>query len=411
MLLLSVQSAFAQDEAAIERGRYMAVLGDCASCHTADDSKPFAGGVKFSTPVGNIYSANITPDKNSGIGAYTYEEFADAIRKGVARDGSALYPAMPYPSFSKIRDSDVQDLYAYFMNAVQPVKLKNRDTDIPWPLSMRWPLQFWRFAFSGNAQITHPEKADPQWLRGAYLVQGLGHCGACHTPRGVALQEKAYDQTGDAWLSGGMLDTWYAPPLSGNPTRGLGAWTQQDIVDFLKTGTNSHSTAFGPMTEVIGKSTQFFRDDDLNAIAVYLNSLKAGNPQSSERKEVLSKNIRSPELSGTIGEKLYIDNCSACHSRDGKGVPDVFPALANNTALLSDNPSSIVSVVMSGSIPVDSSGNFSGVAMPAFSSSLNDEQIAEVLNYIRQQWGNTAGKVTQEEVQHIRSKISEPMTP
>jgi mono/diheme cytochrome c family protein len=235
----------------VQRGGYLAQAGDCIACHTAPKGKPFAGGLPMSTPLGTIYSTNITPDSGTGIGAYSEADFRRALREGVAKDGHNLYPAMPYPSFAKLGDDDVHALYAYFMHGVTPVQQANRASAIPFPLNQRWPLMLWNLAFlHAGAYVPKPDH-DAMWNRGAYLVQGLGHCGACHTPRGLTFQEQALDESGTLFLSGAVLDDWSAPNLSGNTRSGLGRWSEAQLVGFLKTGANEHATAFGSMTSVI----------------------------------------------------------------------------------------------------------------------------------------------------------------
>ncbi|VEA65209.1 Gluconate 2-dehydrogenase cytochrome c subunit precursor [Serratia plymuthica] len=221
LLMLSAGVAQAADDAQrIQHGEYLARAGDCAACHTAPGGVPFAGGLKMTTPIGAIYSTNITPDKQTGIGEYSQQEFSDALRKGVARDGTRLYPAMPYPSFAKISDEDVRDLYLYFTHQVKPVAQQNKDSDIPWPLNMRWPLALWNLAFREDGSYRPDAKQSAEWNRGAYLVQGLGHCGTCHTPRGIGFQEKALTQSDSAYLSGGTLEGWHAANLRADPVSG-----------------------------------------------------------------------------------------------------------------------------------------------------------------------------------------------
>lgn len=399
---LTTGTAVADDQAAIERGQYLAIAADCGACHTVDQTKPFAGGLKIASPVGNIYSTNITPDNQTGIGGYSLAEFSRAVREGVAKDGSMLYPAMPWPSYSGLNDADVRDLYAYFKNAVKPQVHPNRDTDIPWPLNMRWPLQLWKWAFVSHSPAKKLS-TDPQWSRGAYLVQTLGHCGACHTPRGVAFQEKALDHADPDYLSGGKTGVWYAPDLTGTSGSGLAEWSQQEIVDFLDTGKNARTTAFGPMKEVITKSTHQMTDDDLNAIAVYLKSLPAARQEASSPQ----KTKTAMGEHNAPGAQIYADNCAACHRDNGKGYPDIFPALAGNSAILSNDPSSVISLILVGGAPPGINGAASDISMPDFAGQLTDQQIAEATSFIRNSWGNHAGPVTPKQVQSIRKKILE----
>ncbi|VTR53941.1 Gluconate 2-dehydrogenase cytochrome c subunit precursor [Serratia fonticola] len=237
----------------------------------------------MTTPVGAIYSTNITPDKTTGIGAYDLQEFADALRKGIRRDGTRLYPAMPYPSFAKINDEDIRDLYLYFTQRVTPVVQQNKASDIPWPLNMRWPLAMWDGIFREDGAYQPDANQSAQWNRGAYLVQGLGHCGSCHTPRGIGFQEKALNQTDDTYLSGGTLEGWHAASLRGDALSGLGSWNAADLSRFLKTGHSDRFAAFGSMVDVVQDSTQHLSDEDLQAIAAYLKSLPAGMSKKRQR--------------------------------------------------------------------------------------------------------------------------------
>jgi mono/diheme cytochrome c family protein len=403
-MVLCSQAAYADEEASIEHGRYLATAADCGACHTIDDTKPFAGGLKIGSPVGNIYSTNITPDKKTGIGDYRYEDFERAVRQGIAKDGSILYPAMPYPSYSRLSDNDVRDLFAYFKNGVQPQVNPNHATDIPWPLNMRWPLHIWKWLFASDS-AEKPKSTDPQWLRGAYLVQSLGHCGACHTPRGVAFQEKALDHTDADYLTGGKIDNWYAPALTGDYVFGLGKWSQQDIVDFLDTGKNAHTTAFGPMKEVITKSTHQMTDEDLNAIAVYLKSLPGKKNDTVLIDEPTTAQALAKGDTRATGAQTYVDSCAACHRSDGKGYSGIFPPLAHNPALLSDDPSSVISMILLGGAQPVTESDITGITMPDFAGQLSNKQVAEVATFIRNSWGNHASPVTEKDVKKIRESI------
>lgn len=261
------------DPELIARGEYLAKAGDCVACHTAPGGADFAGGLGLQTPLGTIYATNITPDVETGIGAYDYGDFERAVRKGVRPDGVHLYPAMPFASYRVVSDEDTQALYAYFMSAVPAVHKENQPTTIPWPASMRWPLGWWQLLFAQPRDFQIAEGTDPTIARGAYLVEGLAHCGACHTPRGLAYEEKALknDEAG-RFLSGSVLEGWYAKNLRNEDT-GLVTWTEAELVTFLKTGRNDRTAAFGSMTDVVQHSLQYLTDADLTAIARYLKSL------------------------------------------------------------------------------------------------------------------------------------------
>jgi mono/diheme cytochrome c family protein len=399
----SVQADAANElDAAIERGRYLAQLGDCAACHTADPKRPFAGGLALQSPMGAIYATNITPDTRNGIGGYSQEQFADALRKGVAADGRHLYPAMPYPSFSRLTDQDVSDLYAYFRHGVLADPNDNRATDIPWPLTMRWPLGVWNALFTEAAPYQPVASQSAQWNRGAYLVQGLGHCGTCHTPRGLAFQEKALDQSGTDYLAGAKLAGWYAADLTGATGGGLQGWSQADLVEFLKTGRNAHAAAFGPMGEAIAHSTQHFSEQDLKAVAVYLLSLSAGREAQTVSSDYTSERLADGKPEGR-GEELYLDNCAACHRSDGQGYRSTFPRLAGNSAVTGEGADSLIRIILNGSSVPVTQGAPTGLSMPPFGWRLNDTQVAQLASFLRSAWGYDAAPVTAAEVAKIRA--------
>ncbi|HWH84021.1 MAG TPA: c-type cytochrome, partial [Burkholderiaceae bacterium] len=320
---------------------YSARAADCVACHSIPGGKAFAGGLKMGTPLGAIYSTNITPDPETGIGQYSLADFDLALRQGIAKDGHRLYPAMPYPSYAKLSDADVVALYRFFMKQVPPVNQANLKSEIPAGLSVRWPLAFWNFFFApSGAYVAKPEH-DAAWNRGAYLVQGPGHCGACHTPRGIGMQEKALDDSNANYLAGTELDAWYASSLRGDMRTGLGTWSKQDIGEFLKHGHNRVGTAFGSMIEVVNNSTSYLSDSDIDAIASYLKSL----PATSTERPVAYDNATTVQLNGPSaqpGGNVYASACASCHGFDAKGFTPYMPTLAGNPVVLDDNPSSLI---------------------------------------------------------------------
>lgn len=389
----------------VSDGEYIAKAGDCAACHTAAGAAPFSGGLKLNSPLGAIYSTNITPDKDTGIGNYSYDDFAKTLRQGIAKDGHHLYPAMPYTSYAKISDSDMHALYSYFMDQVKPVNQPNKKSDIPWPLNMRWPLAVWDWAFHNSAEYQPDKDKSAEWNRGAYLVQGLTHCGTCHTPRGMAFQEQGLDQNSKHYLTGGALEGWAAPDLTGNVKNGLGSWSKEDIVQFLKTGRTDSNAAFGPMTEAIEKSTQYLDTADLNAIATYLKSLPAADPQAKpvSATDTTTAKLIKGELSQP-GSLVYMNSCSGCHRIDGKGYAKTFPSLAGNTAVLGNDPSSLINIVLNGGKSAVTQDAITGLTMPDFAWRLDDNQVAEVVSFIRNSWGNSASAVSAEDVAKLRKE-------
>jgi len=403
----------AADAQMIKQGEYLSRVGDCIACHTAKDGKPFAGGLGIDSPLGMIYSTNITPDKDTGIGGYTYEDFDRAVRHGVAKDGHSLYPAMPYTAYAKVTPEDVKALYAYFMHGVQPVRQENKDTDIIWPLSMRWPLGVWRWMFAPDV-ATAPVTADTQGadraalLRGQYLVEGLGHCSTCHTPRGVALQEKALTEAdGSAFLSGGVVEGWLAKNLRGDATDGLGSWSQADIVAFLKSGRNGHSAAFGGMAQVVGDSTQHLSDADLNAIAAYLKSLPPVNKDAAKPlayDESVAQALRTGRDKGD-GAMAFLNNCAACHRSTGKGYTETFPQLALSSTVNSADPASLIHIVLKGAQMPATTAAPTAYAMPGFDWRMSDKEVADVVTFVRSSWGNQGAAVTAADVAKVRKDV------
>ncbi|WP_338571850.1 cytochrome c [Erwinia billingiae] len=416
-LLLGMASfaALADDSGAaqIQRGEYLARAGDCVACHTKAGGQPFAGGLSMATPIGNIYSTNITPDKQTGIGDYSYDDFQKAVRHGVAKNGDTLYPAMPYPSYAVVSDEDMQALYAYFMHGVQPVSQANQDSDIPWPLSMRWPLAIWRGMFAPDVKAFQPIKGqDAVLARGQYLVEGLGHCGACHTPRSLTMQEKALnDSEGSDYLSGSSapIDGWTASNLRGDNRDGLGRWSEDDLVQFLRTGRNDQTAVFGGMTDVVEHSLQHLSPEDATAIARYLKSLGARDPNQVGFKsdDAVAKALWKGDDSKT-GASVYVDSCAACHKTDGSGYKRFFPELRGNAVVQAEDPTSLIHIVLSGATLPGVKGAPSSITMPAFGWRLNDQQVADVVNFIRSSWGNSAKQqVSASDVAKVRKNDAE----
>ncbi len=394
----------------VVRGAYLARAGDCVACHTAPGGKPFAGGLPMPTPLGTVYSTNITPDATTGIGGYSFEDFDQAVRHGYAKGKGRLYPAMPFPSYARISENDMRDLYAYFTQGVQPVQLAVPDNGIPWPLSMRWPLGIWSALFAPNpakVQATADQAAptaDPL-VRGAYLVDGLGHCGTCHTPRAtLTMQEKGLTGSDPLFLAGGaVLDGWQAKNLRGDDADGLGRWSAPDIAALLKTGRNPHTAVFGGMRDVVDHSTQYLSDGDLNAIAAYLKSLspaKPGGPayryDDATAQALWRGDVRQP------GAATYLDSCAACHRSDGKGYGEVFPALAGNSVVLTHDPHNVIAVILRGHQVPATRTRPSTFSMPSLAWRLSDQEVADVATFVRAGWGNQAPAVSAATVAEVR---------
>ena len=396
--------AAANDDPLVARGAYLAKVGDCVACHSAPKGKPFAGGLPMTTPMGKIYTTNITPDPDTGIGKWSEEDFEKALRQGVAKDGHNLYPAMPYTSYAKVRDDDVKALYAYFMHGVAPVNQANRPSDIPFPLNMRWPLKFWNMVFLDKDVYRDKDGKDVAWNRGAYLIQGLGHCSACHTPRGIAFQEKARDESGSAWLTGGVLDGWFASNLTSEQNVGLGRWSDAELTTFLKTGANAHASAFGSMTDVINHSTQGMSDQDLAAMSAYLKSLPAAGgtnaPAYAYDPKATAALLQHP--ANDAGAKVYTAYCMHCHGVDGRAFAPLLAPLAGNPNVLEKDASSLINVTLNGTQDLVIQGIPAAYPMPKYAPVLNDQQIADVLTFIRAGWNNGAPAVGTADVAKLR---------
>ncbi|NHN89715.1 cytochrome c [Acetobacter conturbans] len=415
--LSAIAAAFAADPTGrpansdpdlIRQGEYMARAADCAACHSVRGQPPYSGGVPFDLPMGRIYSPNITPDPDHGIGHDSEEQFARAIREGVRHDGASMYPAMPFPSYARLTDADVHALFVYFRYGVKPLATTPPASTIIWPLSMRWPLIFWRGMFAPAPQValktTRRTFPDTTIARGAYLVEGPGHCGACHTPRALTLQEKALTAAdGPLYLSGGgAVDGWHPPSLRQENRTGLGRWSEDDIVAFLREAGAPLGSAFGGMADAVEHGTQYLTDNDLHAIARYLRSLQPTRmPDPAWRYDPATETaLRQGDVTAR-GARVYVDHCAACHRDDGRGYPTVFPPLAGNPVVMDDRPDSLVAILFKGAVLPATRTAPSSFVMPSFVRSLSPQQMADVLSFIRSAWGNDAPPVDVETVRKL----------
>jgi mono/diheme cytochrome c family protein len=370
----------------------------------------------MTTPIGTVISTNITPDPESGIGRYTLQDFERALREGVARDGHHLYPAMPYPSYTRLTPADLEALYAYFLRGVEPVPQRNQLTALPWPLSMRGLLVLWNALYLQPGPRPEERDRGEAWRRGAYLVQGPGHCGDCHTPRGCLGEVLAGDERGGgAFLAGATLDGWRAGPLTGGTETGLGGWSREALVEYLRTGRTEHAGAAGPMAGVILESTQHLTEADLAAIAEYLQSAPVAGPPHPPRERAPADAAATLALregdTSTPGARLYLDNCSACHRSDGAGASRTFPDLARSAAVASADPTSLLHVVLTGAAMPSTRTAPTSFAMPALGWRLDDAEVAEVATFVRASWGNHAGAVSAAEVARLRQSLPPTAAP
>lgn len=385
-----VQRTSPGPHASAEHGRYLVRAGDCMSCHTADNGAPFAGGRAVPTPFGTIYSTNITPDRSTGIGDWSEDDFYRAMHEGIARDGHHLYPAFPYPWFTRISRDDVRDIKAY-LDTRPAVRQVNRAPELPWPLSVRGAMAVWNGMYLDEGVYRADPAKSAQWNRGAYLVRGLGHCSACHGDKNFA---GAVDK--DHPLNGGFAENMYAPALTGGKRDGLGQWSEQDIVDYLGSGRNAIATAGGAMAEVVEQSTQYLSEADRRAIAVYLKSLPA--PGTERQASVGDGTMKR-------GAALYLDNCEACHMRGGTGQSGAFPPLRNSSAVQAAEPDTLIAAILQGDRVPATKADQTALAMPAFADKLDDREIAQLTTYIRNAWGNHAGSVDAGDVHDMRKQL------
>jgi mono/diheme cytochrome c family protein len=392
----------------IARGAYLARLGDCAACHSIPGKPAYSGGLRMGIPIGAIYTSNITPDSNNGIGRMSLNDFDRALRFGVA-EGHSLYPAMPFTSYYNTRPDDVAALYTYFKNGVPAAAVPNRPNDIVFPLSMRWPLTFWRWFFAPTPKAFAASRGmDSQLSEGAYFVEGLGHCGECHTPRSVAMQMKATTPAGGAaFLSGAVIENYFAPSLRDSGPGTLGAWSEEELAQFLETGANAQGIAFGSMSDVIIHSTQYMTPADALATAKYLKSLRSPGEEPAARftYDALEHLALKNGDASKPGAMIYLNNCAACHRPDGIGYEQVFPRLAGNPVVQAGNPRSLVSIVLDGSLTPRTAHTPAQFTMPRFAWRLSDKDVADVVNFIRTSWGNSASPVSPAEVAKSRESL------
>jgi mono/diheme cytochrome c family protein len=372
----------------IAHGKALVEAGDCASCHTADPAKPFAGGKRIDTPFGGIYSANLTPDGDTGIGDWSDADFYGALRNGIDPDGSRYYPAFPYPYFTKLTRPDIMAIRAY-LATLTPFRNETPAPQLRFPLNYRVLMRAWNYLFFRPGILEPDQAKGTEWNRGRYLVEGVGHCGACHTPKNIF----GADKRGSAF-SGGLVQGWFAPRLDGSMRSGLKSWSADDIVEYLQSGRNGKSHADGLMAEVVVNSTSKMSDADVRAMAVYLKALPPGMPEPSVTPP--------PEQGMKDGEQTYAHYCRACHEPDGSGAPRIYPPLPGNALLQSADPSSTLRVILDGAQTVTTPRAPNTGSMPGYAKDLSDQQVADVTNYVRNSWGNAGTLVTAEQVAKAR---------
>ena len=403
---LAAAPAVAANTAQIEQGRYLATAGDCIACHTAPGGKPMAGGLALSSPLGAIYSTNVTPSKTHGIGNYTLEQFTAALRHGKRADGANLYPAMPYTAYAKTTDEDIAAMYAYFMQGVEAVEAAPAHTTaLPFPFNIRTSMGVWNAMFHDATPYKADTSQTPEWNRGAYLSQGLAHCTTCHTPRTSLMAEDSKRS-----LGGGEVGGWYAPNITSDAQSGIGNWTVEDLVLYMSgQPVPGKGPAAGPMAEAIDHSLKHLTPEDLKAIAVYVKSVPAvATPgvkqgadsfgQATDDLDSIRGTALPEDYNAMTGAQIYDGYCASCHQAQGQGSDDDgLPALFHNTSLGHANTNNLVNVVLHGIHRVGTDS-----VMPGFAHELSDQQVTTLSNYLLASYGNPEAKVTQQQVAQLR---------
>jgi mono/diheme cytochrome c family protein len=384
------------DPAVLAKGEYLARAGDCIACHTAREGKTFAGGLPMKTPFGTLYTSNITPDPQTGIGTWTSDQFYKMMHNGRFPDGGLVYPAMPFASYTKVTREDSDAIYAY-LRSIPPVKQTNRPHDLRFPFDNRSLILGWRTLFFNEGEYKPDPTKSADWNRGAYLVEGLGHCGMCHTAinaLGGSSDSQAFE--------GGLIpmQNWYAPSLTSNKEAGLGDWTIQEITDYLRTGVSSRGAVYGPMAEVVYNSLQYLNDDDIRAMAVYLKGLAQG---TSPERPAPSLPSAESSLLLSLGKPIYDRECASCHGAVGLGMPPHYPPLAGNQSIQMVSAVNAIRMVLNGGYPPGTAGNAMPYGMPPFAHRLSDDEIAAVVTYIRTSWGNRGEPVSARQANELRS--------
>jgi mono/diheme cytochrome c family protein len=384
-------AALALTPALIERGAYLARAGNCMGCHTARGGTSYAGGRVIPTPFGTVFSTNLTPDAETGLGAWSADDFWAALHNGRGRDGRLLTPAFPYPNYALVTRADSDALYAY-LQSLPAVAQPNRAHELRFPYNTQLALAVWRALYFRPAVFKPDQRQSAEWNRGAYLIEGLGHCNACHAPR-----NSLGAVTNARELSGGALRElgWYAPSLHDTAEAGVAHWTRSELHDWLKHGRNRHASALGPMSEVILGSTQHLSDADLQAMGLYLQALP---PINKQRTDAPPPDLALRELGG----KLYEQHCAGCHGAQGQGVAGIYPALAGNRVLTMGSSDNLLRVMLRGGYAPATSGNPRPFGMPPFAGVLNDRELAAIASHLRSSWGHAAGDVTPLDVLRVK---------
>jgi mono/diheme cytochrome c family protein len=390
----------------VKRGEYLARIGDCVACHTADKSRPFAGGLPIGTPFGTLYTPNITPDPDTGIGRWTDADFLRAMQEGIGKEGEHLYPAFPYAEYTRVAESDLLAIRAY-LKTLTPIRYTPPRSDLSFPFNQRWLMFVWKLFNFHEGRFVPDPKQSPQWNRGAYLVEGLAHCEECHTPRNVMQGLKSSER-----FSGAVQAGWRAFNITPDKAGGIGNWSEDDLVHYLATGVApGRANAAGPMADVVADSTQYMTPDDLRAIGVYLRSVPAVAGGQTRARDQWGrpaddvKRLRGTPVAGVDGAQLFVANCASCHNWTGQGIggsaPLAYPSLIHNSAVGAADAENLAMVILYG---VNRQTKEADVMMPGFGNELNDDQIAALTNYVTQHFGNPKATVAAGDIAKLRRR-------
>jgi mono/diheme cytochrome c family protein len=386
---------------AVKRGEYLMRAADCMVCHTAPGGQDFAGGLAIPLPFGTLYSTNITPDKATGIGDYSDQDFLNAVRRGIRRDGTRLYPAMPYPSYTYLTDADALAIKAYLFS-LAPVNSANRPDTLTFPFNQRWSMIFWSLVFNANSRFAPNTAQSPEWNRGAYIAEALAHCGECHTPRNLAF---ALDNRKK--FAGAVTAGWRAFNITSDKGSGIGAWSDDDVFAYLSDGhALGHGTAAGPMGEAVDASFSQMTPTDIHALVSYVRSVPA--VASSDLPATIAPPApvspkKGDETADVLGKKIFQEACVSCHNWTGVSAISPFATISGARAVNDPTATNVAQIVISGTVRHAPAG---AVSMPAFGSAYSDTEIAAVANYVTARFGSEKSDIAEKDVAALRRQTS-----
>ncbi|NDV99921.1 cytochrome c [Salipiger sp. PrR002] len=400
------------------QGEYVMHASDCVACHTAEGGEPLAGGRAIASPMGTIWSTNITPDAETGIGEWSYDDFRAAMVDGIAKGGTHLYPAMPYENYRLMKEEDIRALYDYLMAEVEPVSNEVQETQLKFPFNLRFGIRAWNWLALTHDAGFNPVGASELQDRGQYLVEGPGHCAACHSPRTPFMSQDGVTADEDSFLTGGVIDGWNAPALRGEGSAPQ-AWSVGELADYLATGRNAHSAANGEMGLVVEHSLQYLTDEDNLAMAAFLKGMDGAkvetpetvadagpivtpDPEADDAGRETAEMLISADPEMPLGARLYTDNCIGCHFATGKGAPGIFPELQDNHLVTGSETKPLISVILNGAEVPGTAKRPMTLRMQGYADRMSDDEVAELATWLRKAWGNDAGAVSASDVAAVR---------